>query len=253
MTVKLGQHFLRDEGMLSKIVEAALIKPDDVILEIGPGKGALTSLLAKNAKRIIAIELDESLKPCLDNLPSNVEVKYGNALELIRGVKLNKIIANIPYAISEPLLKKLFKADFELAILLIGKNFYNIMLLSKDSKWSVITPIFFEINKIIDVPRQAFEPMPRVDSTLIKLSKRQSELSPAEKVIKELVLQEDKKLGNALITSFARVEKLTQKQAKEDVSKLKIELKLLEKRVMHLSNRQFLAVYNKIHGFFRKI
>jgi 16S rRNA (adenine1518-N6/adenine1519-N6)-dimethyltransferase len=245
---KLDQHFLKDEPVLNKIIASSELKSDDIILEIGAGKGILTSELAKKASKIIAIELDPGFKPCLDKLPANVEVHYDNALDIIHRLRFNKIIANIPYAISEPLLKKLFKTSFELAVLLIGKSFYNIIIGkdSKDSKWSIITPVFFEINKVDDIPRDSFEPKPRTDSVLIVLKKRETKLGLAEQIIKELVLQEDKKLSNALITSFARVEKLTQKQAKEKVSGLNLPDKLLDKRVEHLSNRQFLLISNRL-------
>lgn len=245
---KLDQHFLKDEPVLNKIIDVSELKPDDIILEIGPGKGTLTSELAKKASKVIAIELDPGFKPYLDKLPANVEVHYDNALNIIHRLRFNKIIANIPYTISEPLLKKLFKTDFEIAVLLIGKSFYNIILGkgNNDSKWAVIAPVFFEINKITDVSRHSFEPMPRTDSMLIVMKKRESKLSLAEQIIRELVLQEDKKLSNALITGFARVEKLTQKQAKEKVSGLNLAGKLLDKRVEHLSNRQFLLISSKI-------
>jgi 16S rRNA (adenine1518-N6/adenine1519-N6)-dimethyltransferase len=249
---KLDQHFLKDEPVLNKIIASSELKPDDIILEIGPGKGILTSALAKKASKIIAIELDPGFKPYLDKLPANVEVHYNNALNIIRRLRFNKIIANIPYAISEPLLKKLFKTDFELAVLLVGKGFYSTIAgkdskgSELDSKWAVITPIFFEINKVTDVSRDAFEPRPRTDSVLITLKKRESKLSLAEQIIKELVLQEDKKLSNALLTGFARVEKLTQKQAKEKVSGLNLPEKLLDKKIAYLSNRQFMLIYNSL-------
>jgi len=255
----LDQHFLKDEHVLSKIIETARLQPVDLVLEIGAGKGVLTAELAKSAKQVVAIELDKSLKPFLDKMPSNVLVKYSNALEIIdekelkrQEIKFNKIVANIPYAISEPLFRKLLRLDFELAVLLIGKSFYE-TITSKESKWGVIAQLFFDITEIINVPSHCFEPEPRVDSVVVLLEKRSAPASKQEQLMKELVLQDDKKLCNALITGFARIEKLTQKQANEKSSKLGIDKKLLEKRVMHLSNRQFLELFDKINEFFRKL
>jgi 16S rRNA (adenine1518-N6/adenine1519-N6)-dimethyltransferase len=256
MTVKHDQHFLKDEKILNEIITAAELKQDDIILEIGPGKGVLTEELAKKAKKVMAIEMDDNLKPWLDALPANVEVIYSNALDLMPKASFSKIVANIPYAISEPLLKELIKKEFEVAVLLIGKNFYELLTgdagkktnnQEKTSKWAIITPLFFDIEKIVDVPRSCFEPEPRTDSVLVRLKKRKSQLSPKEQMLKELILQDDKKLINALITGFARIGKLTQKQAKEKVSDLKLAENLLDKRVEHLSNRQFMAVYCKIN------
>ncbi len=243
--LKLDQHFLKDENVLGKIVDAAQIKPDDAILEIGPGKGILTAELAKKAEKVVAIELDEEFKLFLDKMPANVEVKYGNALELIDKINFNKIVANIPYNITEPLFGKLLRTRVEITVLLIGKNFYNI-LTGKDSKWSVIIPVFFDVTKVVDVPRWFFEPMPRTDSVVILLKKRQAQLGLAEQIIKEFVLQEDKKVFNALAEAFVRIEKLTQKQAKEKVSELKLPDKLFDKKVAYLSNRQFLTISGKI-------
>jgi len=243
--VKLDQHFLIDENILGKIVEAAQIKPDDIILEIGSGKGILTGELAKRAGKVIAIEIDEEFKPFLDKMPQNVEVKYGNALDLIDKINFNKIVANIPYNITEPLFGKLLKKRVETVVLLIGKNFYNI-LMGKDSKWPVIMPIFFDITKVADVPNWFFEPMPRTDSVVVMLKKRQLELTLAEQVIKEFVLQDDKKVFNALAEAFVRAEKLTQKQAKEKVFEQNLPPALLDKKVAYLSNRQFMAISGKI-------
>ena len=243
--LKLDQHFLKDENVLGKIVDAAQIKPDDAILEIGPGKGILTAELAKKAEKVVAIELDEEFKLFLDNMPANVEVKYGNALELMNEVKFNKIVANIPYAISEPLFRKLLKKDFETAVLLLGKHFYDI-LSGKESKWSIIITVFFEISKVVDVPKRSFRPIPRTDSVVILIKRREAQLGLAEQIIKEFVLQEDKKVFNALAEAFVRIEKLTQKQAKEKVSELNLPDKLLDKKVAYLSNMQFMAISGKI-------
>jgi 16S rRNA (adenine1518-N6/adenine1519-N6)-dimethyltransferase len=243
--LKLDQHFLIDENTLAKIVETAQIKPDDIILEIGAGKGALTLELAKNSGKVIAIELDEEFRTFLDKMPANVEVRYGNALELIDQITFNKIVANIPYNITEPLFGKLLKTRVETVVLLIGKNFYNI-LMGKDSKWSVIIPVFFDVTKVANVPNWFFEPMPRTDSVVVALKKRQSELSTPEQIIKEFVLQDDKKVFNALAEAFVRVEKLSQKQAKAKVSELNLSDALLDKKVAYLSNKQFMAISTKL-------
>ncbi|MBN2052854.1 hypothetical protein JW756_05095 [Candidatus Woesearchaeota archaeon] len=251
-SLKLDQHFLKDEHVLSRIIEAASLQPVDIVLDIGAGNGVLTAELAKSAKQVIAIELDKGFKPFLDKMPGNVRVMYCDALEIIdekelkrQEIKFNKIVANIPYAISEPLFRKLLSLDFELAVLLIGKNFYETFT-SKESKWGIIAPLFYDATEIISVPPHCFEPEPRVDSVVVLIEKRNSPISKQEKLMKELVLQDDKKLSNALINSFTRVEGLTQKQAKEKVSKLGIDEKLLEKRVMHLSNVQFIQVSSKL-------
>ncbi|MEK6937931.1 MAG: rRNA adenine N-6-methyltransferase family protein [Nanoarchaeota archaeon] len=240
------QHFLIDKEVLSTSIKAAELKKEDVVLEIGPGKGVLTKELAKKCQKVIAIEVDESLQKELNDLPKNVEIIFGNALELMEDQPFNKIVANIPYAISEPLFKKLLKMKFDLAVLLVGENFY--LLLEEISKWSVIGKLFFDISKVRDVSRDCFEPRPRVDSVLMKIEPRKKELIEKEKILKELVLQEDKKLKNALMFSIMRVKDMTKKQAKEIIDQIIFPKELWNKRVTHLSNVQFNLFYNKLNN-----
>lgn len=243
-TIVHDQHFLIDPKVLSASIKAAELKKSDVVLEIGPGKGTLTQELAKNCKKVIAIEIDQHLKESLADLPENVEVLFGNALELMDYQPFNKIVANIPYAISEPLFKKLLKIKFDLAVLLTGENFYE--LLSGENKWAEVGKLFFDISKVKDVPRDAFEPRPRVDSTLIKIIPRTKPLSGHEKILKELFDQNDKKIKNALMFSLMRVKTLTKNQAKEIMDRIQIYTELLNKRVDHLSNVQFKFLLEKI-------
>ncbi len=108
----LGQHFLANEGVLRKIVAAIDPRPGDVVVEIGPGKGVLTAALADKAGRVIAVEKDERLIPGLrEAMPANVEIVPGDILRTdLRGilekagVPALRLVGNIPYSISSPLL-----------------------------------------------------------------------------------------------------------------------------------------------------
>ncbi|MFA6461037.1 MAG: rRNA adenine N-6-methyltransferase family protein [Candidatus Woesearchaeota archaeon] len=242
--LKHDQHFLQDPKVIEASLKAAELKKTDVVLEIGPGKGVLTAELAKKCKTVIAIELDQEFKDDLATLPKNVEVIFGNALELMEFEPFNKIVANIPYSISEPLLKKMLKLNFDLAVLLVGQKFAE--LLVGKSKWNSITNLFFRIEKLEWVPRECFSPKPRVDSMLIKLEKRTTKLTEPEQIIKELISQDDKKIKNALMFSFMRVRNITKKQAKEQMDKLLLYKELLNKRVEHLSNVQFEILEERI-------
>jgi len=231
--MKYDQHFLIDEKVIQRTIKEANLKKSDTILEIGPGKGILTKELTKKSK-VIAIEIDENLKLNIKNL----KLIHGNALKLINKVNFNKIISNIPYSITEPLFKKLFKKDFDLGILLIGKNFYD--LIQQDSKWSIIIPEFFKVIKLMEVPKASFEPRPRTTSVLIKLTPKKK-----NKVIHKLILQSDKKLKNALLKIYWD-SNLTKKQAKEKIESLSIPESILEKNLDYLSNKQFELVYKQI-------
>lgn len=238
------QHFLTNIDVVKASIKAAELSKKDTVLEIGPGKGILTSELAKKCKEVIAIEIDESLKSELEELPKNVEILYGNALKLIDEVHFTKIVANIPYSITEPLFGKLLKLEFEVAVLLIGKNFYE--LLVQEGKWSMICKLFFEVEKVMEVPRDDFEPRPRTDSVLIKIIPRKKHLSIEENIMKEVILQDDKKLKNALLFAQMRVRNITKNQARGEIEKIKLSKELWDKRVMHLSGMQFEMVVKEV-------
>ncbi|KKQ60242.1 MAG: dimethyladenosine transferase [Parcubacteria group bacterium GW2011_GWC1_38_22] len=115
----LGQNFLKDDQVLEKIVKNGNISPDDVVIEIGPGQGALTELLVEKCKKVIAIELDDRLIPVLQEkfqYDENVEIIHDDILkinlpELIVKNELQsgyKVIANIPYYITAPIIRLLF-------------------------------------------------------------------------------------------------------------------------------------------------
>ncbi len=245
MATVLDQHFLGDKKALKEIIKAAELKAEDIILEIGAGKGILTKELAKHCKKVIAIEVDERLKPELGSLPKNVEVVFGNALELMEAFSFNKIVSNIPYSISEPLLKRMLKLKLELAVLMVGKDFHE-LLTEKESKWKIIVPLFYELEKVCDVPRSSFIPPPRVDSVVLKFKSREKPLKEKESVLKEVILQDDKKLKNALMFAFVRVKGLTKNQAREEIAKIRLDEEWWNKRVMDLSGRQFEMVVKEI-------
>jgi len=242
------QHFLIDSKVVQTSIKAAQLSSKDIVLEIGPGKGVLTRELAKHVHKVIAIEIDEHLKKELACLPKNVELLFGNALELITplntDLKFNKIVANIPYSISEPLLKKMLKLKIDCAVLLVSKSFYY-LLSDKESKWSHISSLFFEVEKILDVSKDVFVPKPKTDSVIMKLTLRKKSLSSSEQLLKDVILQDDKLLKNALILALFRIKSLTKKQAKQVIEELNLG-SLLDKRVDHLSNLQFSRMVEKI-------
>ena len=106
MKQKFGQNFLIDKRIAEREVKSAGIIQDDTVLEIGPGYGILTKLLAKKAKKVIAIEIDESLFNNLRNcLPNNVKLLHGDALKIDFKTlpKFDKIVSNLPFQISSPI------------------------------------------------------------------------------------------------------------------------------------------------------
>ncbi len=237
------QHFLKDNLIFDKIIKTSRLNKEDVILEIGAGDGRLTKLIVDKVKAVEVVEIDEKFIGYLDelkNLHKNLTVHFGNALDFIDKLRFNKIVSNIPYSITEPLFKELLKIKFDLCVFIIGKNFHD-LIKSKESKWSLIIPEFFDISLIETIPRDKFEPKPRVDSVLIKI--KESEVK--NKNLRGFILQDDKKVKNAIVKSL-RDNGLTNKQAKDKLTELNIPGGILEKSVDYLSNKQFFFVVEKL-------
>src|SRR5579872_3356412 len=125
---RLGQHWLNDPASLSAIVDAAAIRPDEVVLEIGPGQGSLTKVLVKYAQQVIAVELDKTLA---DDLPKrvaaeNLQVIHQNILDfdVTPLPHKYKVVANIPYYLTSHLLRRLSESSRapELAVLLVQQE-----------------------------------------------------------------------------------------------------------------------------------
>ncbi|MBL7206482.1 MAG: hypothetical protein ISS36_02690 [Candidatus Aenigmarchaeota archaeon] len=227
------QHFMVDEKILNKIVSVANLKGDETVLEIGAGTGLLTEKLSSEASTVIAVEIDKKFKKDLENI-ENVKVVIGNGLEKMKRLKFDKIVANIPYSITEALVQELLFHDFEIAILTVPKRFYY--KLKGDSKLAIFTELFFVVEFIEIVPKTSFQPIPKTNSFIIKIVPKKL-TSEKEKILKELFLQRDKKLKNALLEALCRVKKLTKNQAREDLKALKTNI-ILGKKLSNLNARE---------------
>lgn len=236
----LDQHFMVDRSLIKKIIGYSDLKEEDIVLEIGPGKGFLTKELVKKC-RVIAVEKDESFKPELTKLKKinkNLEIIFGDALKLIKTLKFNKIVSNIPYNISEPLFKQIFKLQIEYAILTVSESFAE-KLSDKNSKIGLQTSLFFNIEKLEEVSREAFLPRPRTDSAVLKIIPKKEGLTTVEKVLKKFTLLNDKKTKNALMEALIEALNITKKQAKELITKLNRPKQALEKNSDLLSLEEF--------------
>jgi len=177
----LGQNFLIDRNVAEREVNYAGINKDDVVLEIGPGDGILTKILAKKAKKIIAIELDKKLVENLKNLiPDNVELIHNDVLKVDFASlpKFNKIVSNLPFQISSPVTFKILDYSFSLAVLIYQKEFADRMVArpgSKDySRLSVGVYYKGSCELLETIPKTCFKPQPKVDSCIIRLAPRKT-------------------------------------------------------------------------------
>jgi 16S rRNA (adenine1518-N6/adenine1519-N6)-dimethyltransferase len=176
---RLGQHFLYDPSILVRIIEAAELSPGDTVLEIGPGPGRLTRLLSERAKKVIAIELDEGLYRNLRTELAgylNVELIRGDALAFpYEEIGEFKVVANIPYYITTPIIFRLLDAKKNLrsATLTIQKEVAERIAAKPGNRDYGVLSIMVRYVSVPEmkfiIPKEAFRPAPKVDSAVIHL------------------------------------------------------------------------------------
>lgn len=230
---QLGQNFLVDKEVLDKIIETAKISKNDVIIEVGPGIGVLTKELAKSAKEILSIELDRTLIPILkDSLKEykNLKIIQEDALKFRPEINKYKIVANIPYNISSPLLNHFLQAENkpESLTLLVQKEVAEKICESESqSILSLQVQLFGEAKYIKTVKPESFYPSPKVDSAIIHIETFQKDdqhFIPTEEAKKILRLA---KVGfsqkrKILLTTLRKNFKLDQEKLNKIFKKLEI-------------------------------
>lgn len=182
---RLGQNFLMNHHVLERIVQAAEISPDDGVIEIGPGVGALTEKLAQRAKQVIAIELDDRLIPILEELFrewSHVTIVQGDVLKVelhqligqMNEVRDVHLVANLPYYITTPILIHLLKNrfPFQRLVIMVQKEVADRLVAQPGTKeygtLSVWAQYFADVKQVFTVPRHVFIPQPKVDSSVVR-------------------------------------------------------------------------------------
>lgn len=199
---KLGQHFLRDERYAERAIEAAELRPDDVVLEVGPGKGVLTRLLVPRVAKVVAVELDEALADALD-VP-HVEMLRGDAVQV--GLpRFDACVSNLPYQISSPFLFRLLEREFRVAVLMLQKEFADRLVAkpggSDYGRLSVSAQRRAKVEIVARVPPGAFDPPPRVDSAIVRITPRPPAFDvPAnyDAIVERAFAQRRKKIANTL-------------------------------------------------------
>ncbi len=175
----LGQNFLIDKNILSNILEASDIQNNDTVLEVGPGLGVLTQELAKKARKVIAVEKDKKMAEILrKNLADfkNIEIIEDDILKLNpKRYTLNayKVVANIPYYITSPLIRKFLEAKFppKDLVLMVQKEVAQRICASppKMSLLAVSVQFYAQAKIAFYVSKNCFWPAPKVDSAIIKI------------------------------------------------------------------------------------
>jgi 16S rRNA (adenine1518-N6/adenine1519-N6)-dimethyltransferase len=210
---RLGQHFLVDDGLLMRQLEAASLGPDDIVLEVGAGLGTLTLELARVAGRVITYETDHRLATALrSRLPPNVDLRAEDALEAT-WPPFTKMVANIPYGISSPLLFKLLGSPFQLAVLMLQLEFAERLVARHGGKdygrLTVSAARVCAVELLEVVPRTAFYPQPEVESALVRLVPREGfkvrDLALFEELLRVAFSQRRKMLRNSLAGARGRL------------------------------------------------
>jgi len=182
----LGQNFLTDIRIQQKIVQACDLKFDDVVVEIGPGQGVLTRLIAPQVKRLICVETDQDLiGPLQSSLPSSVEIVHADFLKWDifsyhsrESGNPIKIIGNIPYYISTPIIEKLIqdRTKFSAAFLTVQLEFGQRLTAKSGGKdygsLSCFVQYYADIKMLFKIKNTCFKPVPKVDSCFLRLVMR---------------------------------------------------------------------------------
>jgi 16S rRNA (adenine1518-N6/adenine1519-N6)-dimethyltransferase len=207
---KKDQHFLIDEQVLGRIIEYSHLNSSDTVLEIGAGFGNLTEKLARQAGKVIAIEVDPELASSLNRF-ENVEVIVGDAMKQ-DFPHFNKVISNLPYSISSPVTFKLLDYKFDMGVLMYQHEFAKRMVAAANSKdygrLSIAVQYRANVEIIEVVPRLAFRAPPQVNSAIVRLVPRPPPYEVKDvdffmKFITAAFSQRRKKLRNAILNNAA--------------------------------------------------
>jgi len=211
LNTDLGQHFLVNEEVLGQIVNAAQIEKSDHIVEIGPGIGVLTKELLANAGKVTAIEVDKRMIPVLEvytEEQDHLTTIHSNALEAEFPHEPYKIVANIPYHITSPLLRHAFLESKTLPTsmtLLIQKEVAEKICSETDAGiLTILVRLFGTPRMVVNVPPKCFLPPPKVDSAVIHIDCFAEPIAPPEtieeifKLTKLAFSQKRKMISNTL-------------------------------------------------------
>jgi 16S rRNA (adenine1518-N6/adenine1519-N6)-dimethyltransferase len=171
----LGQHFLNSKSIAELIVTEAEISKTDIVFEIGTGLGILTPLLCKNAKKVISVDADENLirkAKSRFNQFDNLTLKSGDGFK--KKDEFSIFISNLPYSRSKDAIEWLAQNSFSHGVIMVQKEFAEKLVATSKNRRaiSIIATYAFDIKKISNVGKNNFSPPPKIDSVILKISKK---------------------------------------------------------------------------------
>ena len=257
---KLGQHFLSDTRYCSQIADALELRPDDLVIEVGPGHGAMTGLLVARARAVAAIEIDpnlvDELRQKFHDVP-NLEIIHSDVLltdlgEICRRHQLNRcyVFGNLPYYITSPIIHHVFgfAAEVRAMGLLVQREVADRLVAQPGSRdygyLTVFTRCYALARVALHIPPGAFSPPPRVQSTFVRFEMRGSgqSLSPEDEqefliFLKQSFAHKRKKLLNCLSVKYPR------QKIEAEIERLGLSVGV---RAEQLSLEQFLAIFSSL-------
>ncbi len=243
---KFGQNFLIDSGVLDGIVEASGVTKEDCVLEIGPGIGSLTQYLAEAAKRVVSVEIDKTLIPVLNDTLSeydNVTIINEDILKVdIESIvkeyneeRAIKVVANLPYYITTPIIMKLFEsgAPIDSITVMVQKEVADRMVMGPGNKdygsLSLAVGYYAKATAVMNVPPGSFIPQPNVGSAVVHLKRYEKPAVEVgnEKYMFEIIRtafnQRRKTLSNSLSNNPSL--KVTRQQVQDALTEINIDEK----------------------------
>ncbi|BBJ27654.1 16S rRNA (adenine(1518)-N(6)/adenine(1519)-N(6))-dimethyltransferase RsmA [Athalassotoga saccharophila] len=214
-----GQNFLVSQSVAKRIVDKSNILPGETILEIGSGKGILTQFLLKKGAHVMAFEIDRDLFSFLKEkfYGMDVEFFFQDFLKFSGSIKANKCVSNIPYNISTPIIKKIFDLNIPVSILMVQKEYAKRLFASPSTEeygsLSIFVQVRSKVEYLFDVDREAFYPKPKVDSSVIKITrtdefqKKIKNMEKFEEIVRMSFSQRRKMIKNNLKGMESLIEK----------------------------------------------
>ena len=249
----LGQNFLMDKNIIHKISDSIKPNEDDLIVEIGPGAGALTKELIQKNCDVICFEIDTRLKEILESIESDrLQIVFNDFLkvnlkEYIDETKYKNIyfVGNLPYYITTAIINKIIDESnpYEITVMVqkeVGDRFMSKPNSRDYGSLSVFLQYNFDVTKVVNVNKRCFEPVPKVDSVVVKLSKNKKFEAQNEdkfyKLVKDSFTQKRKNLRNNLRSyNLEKIEEILKKYNKD-----------LTARAESLSIEEFVDISNNI-------
>lgn len=194
---RMGQHFLASRAVASRMVESAKISPQDTVLEVGTGRGALTRDLCRRASRVISVEADRAVyQEARESLRmDNLELVCGDGFET--GERFDVFVSSLPYSQSRRAVEWLCQRPMSRAVVMVQKEFYE-KLAGALRATTVIANHCFEMHRVCGAGKADFDPPPKVDSVVIRMEQKRTLDAAAVRTVNRIFSYRRKKLSNIL-------------------------------------------------------